>query len=74
MINRWRYFSYEKQRHLHVSENLLKEDQHTDMADLDFRFIKHLLRAHLIPVFSTTITCLASACGPGSTPPGLNIS
>ena len=58
MINRWHYFSYEKQPHLHVSENLLKEDRHTDMADLDSHILKHLLHAHLIPVFRTTITCL----------------
>ena len=30
----------------------------TDLADLDSQFLKHLLRAHLIPEIRATITCL----------------
>ena len=30
----------------------------TDLADLDSQFLKHLLRAHLIPEIRTTNTCL----------------
>ena len=32
----------------------------TDLADLDSQFLKHLLRAHLIPEIRATITCLFS--------------
>ena len=55
MITRWHRFSYEKQRHLHASEKLWKK---TDMADPDSQILKHLLRAHLIPVFGTRDACL----------------